>query len=71
MIELEGLTKQQVILAQKLWELDTLDEVQEFIGRMPKRTRYQAKTVFELMVAAQLDQCMDTDLAEEVINSVK
>ena len=71
MIELEGLTKQQVILAQRLWELDTLDDVMDYMSQLPKRARGQARTVFELMVAAQLDQCMDTDLAEQVIESVK
>lgn len=71
MIVLEGLSKQQKVLADRLWALDSMEEVQEFIGRMPKRTRYQARVVLELMVAAQLDQCMDTDLAEQVINSVK
>lgn len=71
MITLTGLSKQQKQLAERLWHLDTLEEVQEFIGRMPKRTRYQAKVVFELMVAAQLDEVMDTDLAKQVIDSVR
>jgi hypothetical protein len=71
MITLEGLSKQQKALAQRLWELDTMDEVLDFIGRMPKRSRHQARVVFELMVAAQADQIMDVDLAKEVIDSVR
>lgn len=71
MIEINGLSRQQVELAQRLWELDSIEDVQNFMNCLPKRLRGQARTVFELMVAAQLDQCMDTDLAEEVINSVK
>jgi hypothetical protein len=71
MITLEGLSKQQRALANRLWALDSIEEVQDFMGNLPKRSRGQARVVFELLVAAQLDQVMDTDLAEQVINSVK
>ncbi len=71
MIVLEGLSKQQKALANRLWALDSIEEVQDFMSNLPKRSRGQARVVFELMVAAQLDQVMDTDLAKEVIDSVK
>ena len=71
MIEIQGLSKQQVALANRLWALDSMDEVDNYISQLPKRLRGQARTVRELMIAAALDQCMDTDLAEEVISSVK
>ena len=71
MIEIDGLSKQQVSLAQRLWTLDTLEEVMDYMSQLPKRKRGQARVVFELMVAAQMDQVMETDLAEPVISLVK
>lgn len=71
MIVLEGLTKQQKALAQTLWDLNSMEEVQDYMNGLPKRMRGQARTVFELIVAAHFDQVMDTELAEQVINSVK
>jgi hypothetical protein len=71
MIVLSGLSKQQKALAQTLWDLETMEEVHDYMNGLPKRMRGQAKTVFELMVAASMDQVMETDLAEKVINSVK
>jgi hypothetical protein len=71
MIQIEGLSRQQVLIANRLWALDTIEEVQDYMNNMPKRARGQARVVFELMVAAQLDQVTDTDLAKEVLESVK
>ncbi len=71
MIVIEGLTKQQKALAQTLWDMDTMDEVENYMNGLPKRMREQAQTVYELLIAAHFDQIMDTDLAEKVINSVK
>jgi len=70
-IQIEGLSRQQVLIANKLWSLDSIEEVQDYMNNLPKRARGQAQVVFELIVAAQLDQYMDTDLANEVIDSVK
>ena len=71
MIVLEGLSKQQRALANRLWALDSMEEVQDFMSNLPKRSRGQARVVFELLVAAQMDTVMDTDLAKDVIDSVK
>ncbi len=71
MIVLEGLSKQQKALAQTLWDLNSMDEVQDYMNGLPKRMRGQAKTVFELIVAAHFDQVMDTELAEEVLKRLK
>ena len=72
MIQIEGLSKQQVALAKRLWALDSMDEVDDYISQLPKRLRGQARLVRELMIAAALDQYDgDVELAKLVINSVK
>ena len=73
-MEIQGLSKQQMELADLMWEMDTLDEVHNFINTLPKRLRGQAKLVLEMMTVAAVDDMVrndDLDLANAVINSVK
>lgn len=72
MIEINGLSRQQRDIADRIWACETQEEVDQYIGRMPRRLRRQALLIRELMIAAALDQYEgDLDLAKEVIEMVK
>ena len=73
-MEIQGLSKLQMELADVMWEMDTLDEVYDFINSLPKRMRGQAKLVLQMITIAAVDDMVrddDLDLAKEVIDSVK
>jgi hypothetical protein len=71
---LEGLTKLQVELADQLWKLETMDEVERFINKLPIQLKAQAKLVMAMMEVCAIDDIIsddDLDLANEVISLVK
>ena len=73
-MQIEGLTKAQVKLADQLWSLDTLDEVNQFINQLPKSQQHQARVVLEMIELAAIDDMVrddDLDLAKELIESVR
>lgn len=71
-IQIEGLSPSQIALANRLWVLDDVEEVNNFIDSLPKRLRGQARLVRDMMIAAALDQYEgNMDLAKHVIDSVK
>lgn len=73
-MEIQGLSKLQMELADSMWELDTLDDVNNFINSLPKRLRGQAKLVLEMMTVAAVDEMVSDDdlgLAKSVLESVK
>lgn len=55
-ITLQGLTKQQYQIADLLWGCDTQAQVQAMIAAMPQAYRQDAETIYELMIAAVMDQ---------------
>lgn len=66
-IEIQFQHSQQVALAELLWNADTQEEVDAILaehGRM-------AYVVRDMLVAAQLDEVQDTDLADAVIKRIK
>ena len=68
MITIEGLTKNQRIIAECLYHrCDTQRDVEAVLEHYGK----DARTVYELLTAAALDQYMATDLAEELIDYIK
>lgn len=70
MITLTGLTRQQVQIADLIWNCDTQTEVDQLIRNMPTAYRRDAITLRELMIAAALDQVEDTQLARRVIQNL-
>lgn len=72
MIQIEGLSPVQLALAERMWELEDVIELDNYIQMMPKKIRMQAQVVREMMIAAALDQHEgDVDLAKSVIEMVK
>ncbi len=60
-ITLEGLTKQQYQIADLLWSCDTQESVRAVIAVMPPEYKRDAETVYQLMIAAMMDQYTDID----------
>lgn len=74
MITLENLTRKQQVLCEVIWNLDTVEQVLNFVRSLPQKDKEQAQTLYTLMILETLDQEMDTEdltLAEQVIDKVK
>jgi hypothetical protein len=67
MITLEGLTPQQVQIADMLWKCNSLEDVDRLVRNMPDSYRQDAVVLKELMVAASLDDYQETQLAERAL----
>ena len=57
MIQIEGLSAKQHIIADALWECDSTDELMTLFEVFPMQ---EVITVKEMMLAAALDQITDT-----------
>jgi len=68
MITLHGLTKNQRILADTLWNKC---QSQSDVDAVLKHFGHDARVVYELILAHSMDQIMDTDLAEIVIDRIR
>ena len=67
-IQLHGLTRQQYQIADLLWGCDTQAQVQAMIAAMPQAYRQDAETIYELMIAAVMDQ--HTEITEDVKDAI-
>lgn len=67
MITLEGLTHQQVQIAEMLWKCNSLEDVDRLVRNMPDSYRQDAVVLKELMVAASLDDVQETELAQRAL----
>ncbi len=67
MITLEGLTQQQMQIAEMLWKCHSLEEVDRLVRNMPPTYRQDAVTLKELMIAAGLDDYQETELAQRAL----
>ena len=59
MINIQGLSKQDVQICRLLWNCDTLEAVDAMVNAMPPAYKNRAVVMRELMTAAQLDQVED------------
>lgn len=59
-IKLYGLSALQRELADQIWACDSQEDVDDFIGALPKRLRGQAKFVKEMMTIAVWDSVVES-----------
>jgi hypothetical protein len=59
MIQLEGLSKQDVQICSLLWNCDTMEAVDAMVSAMPPAYKQRAVVMRELMIAAELDNLED------------
>ena len=67
MITLEGLSQQQMQIAEMLWKCNSLEDVDRLVRNMPPSYRQDAVLVKELLIAAGLDDVQETELAERAL----
>jgi hypothetical protein len=61
MINIQGLTKQDVQICTLLWNCDSIEAVDAMVAAMPPAYKKRAQVMRELMTAAQLDTVEDID----------
>jgi hypothetical protein len=72
-IRLEGLTPLQAELADRIWQLQTQEEVLAWLGELPRSLRQQAQSLLYLITVECIDQdpLEDLSAAQAVIASVR
>lgn len=72
MIEIQGLTGQQRIMADIIWMCDTQDRVDRFIDSLPTEDlKLQARSVVELMVMAYMEKDqLDCSQAQNILHNI-
>ena len=58
-ITVQGLTDLEQEIADQIWALDTVGEIDSYIHTLPRNLRPRARMVFELITAAVLDSHME------------
>ena len=61
MIDIQGLSKQDVQICKLLWNCDTMEAVDAMVKAMPPAYKKRAVIMRELMIAAELDNLEDVD----------
>ena len=70
-IQIQGLSPLQRDLADRIWSMDTEQEVQEFVMTLPKSLKREAWVVMQMIMLAELDSYMEvTDEVREYIRSL-
>jgi hypothetical protein len=70
MIEIQGLSRKQMVLADIMWAISSREGVDSFIATLPKADQRECEIVKEMMLLAFIDQCDDTQIASRVIQQV-
>jgi hypothetical protein len=73
MIELTGLTKRQMVLADILWSIEEWDMVETFINSLSKRDRIDCEGIIEMMTMSMIEELGNKDFTEanKIIEKVK
>ena len=58
-IEIQGFSALQRELADRIWSMDTQDQIAEFVGTLPKNLKREAWVVMQMIIAAELDTYME------------
>jgi hypothetical protein len=58
-IQIQGLSPLQRDLADRIWSMDTEDQVQEFVSTLPRSLKREAWVVMQMIIASELDNQME------------
>ena len=58
-IQIQGFSPLQQDLADRIWSMDTEDQVQEFVGTLPRSLKREAWVVMQMIIAGELDSYME------------
>jgi len=67
MIQIEGLTAKQRMLADIIWSFNDKEAVTKFIKTLPLKDRQDAQTIVEMMILSFLDEVDNTDEAKSIL----
>jgi hypothetical protein len=73
MIELTGLSPLQQELAERMWNMESMDEIVAWVQMMPRSVALQAYVVMQMIIAAEIDRQAEDDLsaAQELIKRLQ
>jgi len=73
MIELTGLSPLQRELAERMWNMESMDEIVTWVQTMPRSVALQAYIVMQMIIAAEIDRQAEDDLsvAQAIINRIQ
>jgi len=73
MIELTGLSPLQQELAERMWNMESMDEIVAWVQTMPRSVALQAYIVMQMIIAAQIDQQAEDDVsaANAIIDRIR
>ena len=63
MIELTGLSPLQKELADRMWQMDSMDEIVAWVQMMPRSVALQAYIVMQMIIAAEIDRAAEGDVS--------
>lgn len=71
-IRIDGLTAKQIQLLDKLWSLDTQEEVSAWFGSLDNETFKQAVVLQEMILDSILEQTAesDTSMAKQMLGNI-
>lgn len=59
-ITIDGLTKEQALLADLIWACKTKKQIDQLIAGLPtKKMKHDAETIVQMMLMATIEQCYD------------
>jgi hypothetical protein len=73
MIELHGLSPLQRELAERMWNMESMDEIVAWVQMMPRSVALQAYIVMQMIIAAEIDRQAEDDLsaANAIIDRIR
>ena len=73
MIELSGLSPLQRELAERMWNMESMDEIVAWVQMMPRSVALQAYVVMQMIIAAEIDRQAEDDVsaAEAIIERIR
>ena len=73
MIELTGLSPLQQELAERMWNMESMDEIVAWVQTMPRSVALQAYIVMQMIIAAEIDRQAEDDLsaAQAIIERIR
>jgi hypothetical protein len=67
MIEIEGFSPKQMLLADLVYSCKTRDQVDALVKALPQEDRLEAQVVIDMIILAYIDEINSTDLAEKAL----
>ena len=73
MIELRGLSPLQQELAERMWAMDTMEDIVAWVQTMPRSVALQAYVVMQMIIAAEIDRVAEDDVsvARDIIERIR